>query len=332
MNITNLKAAPHLLETTLELIGKAFKYQSPHHFQTDFAPLISEDNLKNCFIIVDESEKVLAHIGVSVRRINNFPVAMLGGIAVDESRRGEGIFQTLMQGVLSEKRSEVAFFLLWSDLEKLYNKFGFHLCGTQLEVDATKKESSLEKAHYHLLTESEKKQIQHLYQTSFQDLYSTVERSDSDWDKISHIKSADLYLKKDQSKITDYFFMNKGQDLSGIIYEYGSSTDIKTWLNIASGYGKVWMGKELAESQEMHYQFFLTPGDTKLFGEFIHKHTNGLITIRDINPMKQEVYFYFNEELLALDMEEFLRGTLGPGTFEELGKTRPLFISGLDSI
>jgi hypothetical protein len=47
--------------------------------------------------------------------------------------------------------------------------------------------------------------------------------------------------------------------------------------------------------------------------------------------MKQEAYFDFNDELLALEMDEFLKGIFGPYPFEEL-TVRPFFISGLDSI
>jgi hypothetical protein len=57
------------------------------------------------------------------------------------------------------------------------------------------------------------------------------------------------------------------------------------------------------------------------------------MAIRDINPLKQEVYFDFGDELLGLELEEFLRGVLGPGVFEELGaELKPLYISGLASI
>ena len=76
----------------------------------------------------------------------------------------------------------------------------------------------------------------------------------------------------------------------------------------------------------------MAPGDTKTFAQFIKAFSNELIAILDINPMKQEVYFYFNEELLALGTEEFLQGVLGPAPFEELGNLKPIFISGLDSI
>jgi hypothetical protein len=67
------------------------------------------------------------------------------------------------------------------------------------------------------------------------------------------------------------------------------------------------------------------------FTDFVLAFTDGKISLRNINLMKQEAYFDFNEELLALDLPYFLRGLFGPGTFEEL-KLKPIFISGLDSI
>ncbi len=76
----------------------------------------------------------------------------------------------------------------------------------------------------------------------------------------------------------------------------------------------------------------LCPGDMKLFGDFVASYTNGLFTLRNINVMKQEVFFDFNQETLVLPMDEFLIGLFGPGAFEELGEIRPLFFSGLDSI
>jgi predicted acetyltransferase len=135
--IISLNEEPSFYEATLKLIERSFQYKKPNSFETDFYPLINKENHQNCFIMVDENENVLAHIGVKKKFLTlkgeKFPIAMLGGIAVDEKFRGEGHFQTLMNDVLAEKRSDVTFFLLWSDMEKLYNKFGFHLCGKQVE-------------------------------------------------------------------------------------------------------------------------------------------------------------------------------------------------------
>ena len=143
-NIFPLSEKPSCYEKAVKLIEKSFEYKKPFSFETDFAPLIDKSNHKNCFIYIDENENVLAHIGVKEREITlqgkTFSVCLLGGIAVDEKRRGEGLFQTLLQDVLAEKRSDTTFFLLWSNLEKLYNKFGFHLAGTQIELPSNKEE------------------------------------------------------------------------------------------------------------------------------------------------------------------------------------------------
>ncbi len=335
--IYNLEQKPQLFLPTLKLIEASFQYQTPHAFQIDFAPLMDASNHRNCFILVNEDEEVLAHMGVCERKIQingePFTIAMLGGIAVDEKKRGEGLFNLLMLDVLAEKRSDVALFILWSDMEKLYEKFNFYLCGQQFELEETKTEPKFEITNFHFLNESDKNAIKDLYENSFASTYLTLNRTPHDWRMIEKISSAQLYLKRNNSKITDYFFMNKGQDLPGVIYEYGSSQNLTQLLQEAQSIGKVWMGAPLLETPHHQYQFFMTPGDTKLFSNFIQAYTQDKISIKGINLMKQEVYFDFNQELHGLELEEFLRGVFGPGIFEELdGLMKPIFLSGLDSI
>ena len=333
MKITTLKDAPHLYSATISLIEKSFEYKRPNKFEIDFAPLIDKSNFANCFIMVDENESVIAHIGVCERNILGFNMAMLGGIAVDEARRGEGFFQELMQDVLAEKRSEVAFFLLWSDQEKLYKKYGFNLCGTQIEIPESKNKKTFIETKLHSLNEKQKKEVQEIYNKSFAQIYTTVERTEDDWTLLAKVTSAALFFEEENGKIVSYFIMNKGQDLTGIIYEYGTLKDIKALIPKMSAYGKVWLGSNFIQAEEMQYQFFLCPGDTRIFSDFVKVFTNEKMLIREISLMKQEVYFYFNEELLSLEVEDFLRGIMGPGIFEEIeAEIKPLFISGLVSI
>lgn len=332
MTITTLKAAPHLRNATIALIERSFEYKKPNQFAVDFAPLVSESNFHNCFIMIDENENVLAHIGVCERRILGIPVAMLGGIAVDEKHRGKGHFKELIQDVMAEKRSDVAFFILWSDQEDLYKKYGFHLCGTQIEIAQSKNPKDFTKTQLSGLSDPQFKQVQQLYNKSFANLYTSIERTAEEWQELLKITSTDLYIQESAGIISDYFFMNKGQDLNDIIFEYGTSGTIEDLIGKISAYGRVWMGARLVDHGEAQYQFLLAPGDTKHLAIFMGLYTEEKIIIREINPMKQEVYFYFNEELLALETEEFLQGVLGPAPFEELGESKPLFISGLDSI
>lgn len=334
--IITLKEKPSCFPQTLQLIEDSFHYQAPYSFQTDFAPLMDESNHHNCFILIDEDEKVLAHIGVKERIIQiageAIPLAMLGGIAVDENHRGKGHFQSLLQDVLAEKRSDAAFFLLWSDQESLYRKYGFYLCGGQHEIIQTNSENEFKKTTYAQLSRKHQLDVQELYEKSFKKLYITLNREASDWSMLSKITSSDLYIREAEGKITDYFFKGKGQDLTGIIHEYGSRRNIKELISEAASVGNVWLGTQLTETEGYHYQFMLAPADTKSFSKFIKLYTNEIIDLRDINVMKQEAYFDFNQETLALGLDEFLRGILGPGPFEELGEIKPLFLSGIDSI
>lgn len=333
--IFRLSEKPSYFEATLKLIEDSFHYQKPHSFKIDFAPLVDESNHHNCFILLDENDTVVAHIGVKDRFIkingHQFPITLIGGIAVNEARRGEGIFQTLFQDVLAEKRSDTSLFLLWSDLEKLYNKFGFHLCGTQLEVFHTLIDSPFIKTTFADLLPDEQKQIQKLYEESFAKTYLTLERDEKEWELIAKTTSADLYLQKQNGRIESYYFQNKGQDLPGIIYEYGTKNEITTYLKEISAYGKLWTGSDILPTENSQFQFFMAPGDQRLFADLVYLYTNKEFALRNINLMKQEVFFDFNEETLSLDLSEFLRGVFGPGTFEEL-KVPALFISGLDSI
>lgn len=331
MTITTLKSAPHLLQSTIELIERSFQYQKPNSFRVDFAPLMNEKNFHNCFIMIDKDENVIAHVGVCERNILGIPVGMLGGIAVDEKHRGEGHFQELFQDVLAEKRNDVAFFMLWSDQEKLYKKHGFYLCGNQISIQSSNSSKNFTNTKLSALTPTQLIQIQSLYVKSFSNLYTTVERSATDWEELLKINSTDIFIKEKSGTISEYFLMNKGQDLTDIIFEYGTAREMKDLIKEISAYGNVWLGTSLLDGEEQ-FQFFMAPADTKLFTQFISLYTNHKIMIRDINALKQEVYFYFNDELLSLATEEFLRGVIGPEPFEELGGLKPIFISGLDSI
>ncbi len=332
---TTLKESPSLWEETLQLIEKSFQYKSPNTFQEDFAPLMDPSNHHNCFIYTDENNKVIAHIGMKdkILKINGHEhlICLLGGIAVDEERRGEGLFRSLMEDVISERRSDCAFFLLWSDQEKLYKKFGFSLCGSQYEYPKSAGKELFEKTRYANLTPQDKGAIHYLFEKSFAQKYLTPTRLAGDWEQIAQINSADLFIKRDKQRIHSYFFMNKGQDLGGIIYEYGFLDDEATFFSQARNYGTLWTGYPIADSNTQQFQFMLCPADRKLFSQFVQDYTK-VFTLREINLIKGEAFFDFAEETLSLDIPEFLRGILGPGAFEELGNLPPIFISGLDSI
>lgn len=336
--IKTLKQRPDLVSATTALIEKSFGYQSPHRFAVDFAPLIHSSNHENCFILIDENENVIAHLGSRPASLSVFDtlhsVVMLGGIAVDEACRGKGYFNQLMRHVLSEKEDECAFFLLWSDQEKLYQKFGFEFCGPQFQrppLPETNK-NSWTKTKLKDLTASEKDDLKKLYENIFQKYHHTLQRSETDWKILEEVTSANLFIRKENGKISSYFFRDKGQDLEGIVYEYAGCPDLSQQLKSIEGLGTSWSAYPASEDSLAQYQFMLTPANHEHFEKFLYFYTQQRILLKKINRITRETFIEFNGETLSLELVELLRGVLGPGSFTELGELKPIFISGLDSI
>lgn len=333
--IYSLSEKPHLLGQTLALIEDSFGYEAPFHFQSDFAPLMAPRNHRNNYILIGENENVIAHLGVRVTKLKRqhqlFPLCMLGGIAVAESHRGKGHFSTLMNHVISEFRDEMCALVLWSN-QDLYRKYGFNLCGEQYESSFTPSaQSPFKKTKYQVLPDDEQKQIQKLYQLSLLS-EAGLERTEEDWREIAAISDTDLYLEKKADSIESYFFVGKGQDLQGVAHEFGSLSSLPELRKRARKVAKVWGPSRLTDDDTLQYQFMLLPGERRLFSEFVKASSQNRIEVKKVSLVHQKIEFLFEGSHQEMALEDFLRGVLGPGRFEELQSQKPIYIRGLDSI
>jgi predicted N-acetyltransferase YhbS len=327
MEITTLEKKPNVFEKCLKLIEKSFGYKNSHSFAVDFYPLVNDENHRNCFIIT-EGDNVIAHIGVLKRIIkignHDFKVNFYGGIAVDENTRGKGVFKKLFNHVL-ENNLACHLHLLWSDKINMYEKFHFFPAISQYEYSHIGvSNGDYIKCRYDELSGQEQITIQKLYE---KDSKIKILRSFKDWQKIKEIKSADFYIKRQQQEIVDYFVMNKGADLKGIIHEHRELDEAK--LNKLRGHGKVWTSKAYgSEVNNLLYSSLVRPGES--FIEFIAHYTKGQIKVLSFDF--DGVDFCFKSKDYYLPMEDFITGVLGPGQFKELENIEPIFICGLDSI
>jgi predicted GNAT family N-acyltransferase len=330
--LTTLKHNPELYNETIDLIENSFHYQKPHSFETDFYSLMSKKNHENNYILTNNNE-VIAHIGVLRKKIrfNNyiFPITMLGGIAVKDSYRGQGIFSILMKQVLSQS-DECLFYLLWSDLGDVYSKFNFHLAGSQFQLHKHNESHHFIQTKYHQLADEEKIQIQELYKNSFSKKQFTIMRTQHEWNDIEKITSADLYIKKEQDQITAYCFKNKGQDLNDIIFEYGyqDQIDYQELTNL----GHVWTTQNTNNLPcEQHFFGYLRLNNLEMLQNFTQVLTECRIMVTSLS--NETITIQFKDENFQLSHIEFLTGILGPNKFGELKDLEnTLFISGLDSI
>lgn len=326
MKLTNLLESPVYIEDTLYLIEKAFEYSDENKFSIDFFPLMQKENHKNCHILIVDN-KVVAHIGVLQKHFNIrgtlHSIAMYGGIAVAEEERGKGFFKKIFSDVI-EKNKDVALHLLWSDQLDLYENFGFAPAIEQFEYHQDLEDAlDFEPASLQDLSEKEIKTLSEIYNKQI-DL--RIERNLKDWEVLKGITSTQLYLKKENGVIKNYFFMNKGEDLNGVIIEVGSFTDYEMIKN----FGILWAPIPLDSTYETLYAAVIRQGNDQLFKDFIHDYTDNFLQIA--SSKENKVFFSFEENSFELDFSEFITGVLGPNSFEELDFCKPIYISGLDSI
>lgn len=327
MQITTLKQSPNFYDQCIKLIEKSFGYQNENKFDIDFYPLMQQNNHHNCFLII-ENNLVVAHIGVLIKEIiinnKNHILNFYGAIAVADSMRGKGLFKKLFKEVLS-KNQNCSLHLLWSNKIELYKKFSFYPAILQFEYPKTNNHNkSFIKSNYHLLNYQEQQQIQNLYHNDFE---YRIKRTSNDWDNISKITSTDLYIKKINNNIENYFFMNKGADLTNVIHEYGFINENE--LSQMQSYGKIWTCNQF-KIKDLVSQYSSLIAVGKNFKEFIKDYTFNKVKV--INNTNTDVTFSYNNDTFNFSTSEFLTGILGPGQFEELKFCKPLYICGLDSI
>lgn len=344
--LTTLSLNPEYAEETLELIEKEFHYQSPHHFEEDFSPLMTVMNAENCYLLIDQEQNcVAAHLAVCPRELiknkARLPVAFIGGIVTAKAYRGQQLFRQLMEHALNQFQNKVGMFILWSEIDGLYEKFQFHRSGGLIEsgksvFDSSERPIGYEKTKFSKLSEKDFERICHLYQNFNQKYFFTVAREDKDWSLIREMNSVDLYIKRNlEHEIERYFCLNKGRDLTNIIHEISSlnKNDFLSMLKEISHF-KLW----LPESEQQHtnhddvfYTAFMRLGSPHLLNQFLIE-----VSLNQLKMNMTEdgfISFSFKNETFKASQKEFLQYIFGPKPikeFESLGLS--LYVAGVDSI
>lgn len=341
LKIISLNERPHLKEKTIKLIEECFEY-TKSSFAIDFYPLINDNNLNNCFIVLSENEPI-AHIGISHRKLNLFsikyPISLIGGVCVNNNFRGKGIFRKLITHASNESKKNMSIFsLLWSDQSEIYNKLSFFECGEQISTGAQDiDESELfkkgwKKTKYSFLSDQQKKEIHEIYNDFQSKNFCYLERNSQHWSEIEKITSSDLFLKNEDGLIQNYFFINKGHDLENIIYEIGANSSYLNNLQELKEY-KVWLPRNnniYEKSNELMYFALMSIGETSGLSDFLSNMFN--IELKIENTSAQNISFRLNQKIFSVSKQEFLQLFLGPNIAKELNQKKSIFISGLDSI
>lgn len=331
MKFSTLAQYSQYKDEIIKEIESAFHYDSDQSFNIDFYQLVKEDNLKNCHLLLSDNNEVIAHIGVRPVTLDykgsEVDTIFIGGIVTKKEYQGQGHFKKLYEHTMAIYQDKCALVILWSDHDKLYQKFGFRPFGlTAVLGTEVVTQDRITSNQYTKANEIDYKLLAPLYNKSYKDSIK-VKRDTNDWDEIAKITSNHLYVKKDSNKVTDYLFFEKGQDLKGIIHEI-SFTDNEKEL---SKFHQLQVLSPYLYDDESFY-IHLAFGkvlNQKLFCEFINKISKNKLLIE----FNQEFILKIDEEVFQIDQDEILPILFGPNQAQELfDLIPPIYISGADSI
>lgn len=344
--LTTLAQNPEYFEEVIRLIEEGFHYSETYHYEKDFAPLVDPLNFENCFLYIDqETNDVAAHLAVCIRTLvkENIEtqVALIGGIVTNKKYRGQKLFKNLMNHALHTYEEKVSLYVLWSDLEAIYEKFFFYRTGGIIEtgkgnLSSSERPRGYEKTNFASLSEKDFAHLKLLYHTFNEKYFFTVKREEKDWSIIKEMNSVDLYIKKDaQGEIIKYFCINKGRDLTNIIHEISclNQSEYLSMLNEIAGY-KLWLPEtEQANLKqvEIFYTAFMKIGNKDLLNNFLNVISKSELSIEKIDG--DNVSFIFQKKTFQVSCKDFLQYIFGPKPLEEFApyKLSPYF-AGVDSI
>lgn len=343
--LTTLSENPEYFEEVLRLIEDEFHYGEGHHYEKDFAPLMDPLNFENCYLYIDrETNTVAAHLAVCkrilVKEDAQIKVALIGGIATHKNFKRQHLFSSLMDYAI-EKHHDAGLFILWSDLENIYERFNFHRTGGLIETgkrnfSASERPSGYEKTKFNQLSDEEFNSMVELYSAFNEKKFFTLKREEKDWSIIREMNSIDLYVRRNLTgQVSRYFCVNKGRDLTNIIHEVGAInlTEYKNLLKDLETF-KLWLPEtegDKFKSSDIFYTAFFRIGATEVLNQFLNTATQDKLQITECTPEK--LTFRFKEEEFKVSQKDFLQFLFGPKPLEEFAPFGlSLYVAGTDSI
>ena len=328
MKLTNLEKDPQFVQEVLNLIENSFGYTKDSSFAVDFYPLMKKENHQNCYLLIDKGI-VIAHTAQLTRDIEfngkTYPVSMYGGIAVHQSYQGKGIFKKIFNEVTA-KYTNFALHFLWSEKIDLYGKFNFYPAIEMYQYNKLSYQHSpnVIETKLSLLSKQDKQEVYNLYKKNSE---IRIKRNTEHWLELECITSSKLFLIKEQDRITNYFIMNKGADLTNTIHEYGFIDSIQ--LRVMLNFGNVWSASLIDDiKSESLYSSLIKPGDFMLFSNLMLELFNTkILEIKD-----DQIKLELNGQEFQVPLSDFLNGAMGPGKYKELSASPSFYICGMDSI
>lgn len=343
--LTTLSENPEYFDEVIALIEREFHYSSDQSYAQDFSLLMNPLNFENCYLFIDPAtNRVVSHLAVCPRVMikdqSEIKVAFIGAIATVKEYRGKELFKNLMNHALTEHSKECGFFILWSEITGLYEKFSFYLSGGLIETghsvfNSNDRVPGFQKTTFKELSFKDFESIQNLHSQFNQRYFFTVKREEKEWSIIKDMTSIDLYIRKNEDgAIEQYFCVNKGRDLSNIIHEVGCLPE--QYLAMMKNLQKfrTWLPESelsLATNKDIFFSAFVRLGNFEILKSFLKKISSDKLEL--VKFTGDLVQFRFAQNDYQVTQQDFLQYLLGPRPLKEFESfLLSPYIPGTDSI
>lgn len=196
-------------------------------------PIVLNPGHPEYSFVVTKADQLVAHANWWPRQVvdqnhqNVARIALIGNVATDPQARGQGHMRHLFAELEQHSRNNgCVAMLLWSDLDKFYQKLGFTSLGQELRIMVNPRKFGMDQSGRQLLPTPS-------VQLTSQDLADmlkirprtplTLARSLEEFRTLLQIPHLQIWIDRQNQGIQSYALMGKGFDMQGVVHEWGGS-------------------------------------------------------------------------------------------------------------
>jgi len=301
------------LESLAETLGEWFSPEEGISLRREYPLLFKDNPAVRHYMVRDETGAPVSHAALLIRHVVSGParlrIGMISCVATSPGARGLGLATRVVnRAVESAGEKQCALVLLWSDLEKFYEKFGFRRIGREWIFLLQKEGFSGDYPEPIPYTDEYAMEVYGLHLKS----PVRMERTREDMEALLSIPRTRTWLARGVSgEIGAYACIGKGRDFEGVIHECGGEPRAL----------EVLFGGLLSRN----------PGPTPLVLSPLESEVAALLARKGFTPVEGALGL---GKILDQEAVDRFAASLGPLAlrFQAPGPLVPFHLPGLDSV
>ena len=211
--------------------------------QEQYPLILDEKNQQYSFSIVKD-EKIISHANLQARQLKQntaIKVGLIGNVATHPGEQGKGHIKRLLAELENVARAQgLNALILWSDLDKFYQKLGYKSLSLEyLFTFNNKRNKFVNDIQIHQYSHSSLDENRIAKWLELRDpSIETLIRSTTDFKKLLSIPQTHIFDWSDsKGRVRGYLIIGKGFDMTDVVHEWAciNPTElIKTIENIMS--------------------------------------------------------------------------------------------------